>query len=105
MRGYRLAQANRMAVGQFRRRCNTNDWYWQWFVKIGKSKDLKREIGRLRKTRKPCSCWMCGHRQLYNGITLQKRRQIQKYCTGLQISIIPKILKAIPAISSSLCSV
>ena len=77
MRGYRLKQANRIAMGQFKRRCNNDEWYWQWFVKKGKAQALTREIGILRKTRKLCSCWMCGRRRRYEGITIQERRQIE----------------------------
>ena len=33
-----------------------------------------RGFGKLRKTRCSCSCWMCGHRRKWEGITLQERK-------------------------------
>jgi len=33
-----------------------------------------RMVGRLRKTRVPCSCFMCGHRRKWEGETIQERK-------------------------------
>ena len=33
-------------------------------------------VGKLRKTRCFCSCWMCGHQRENWGITIQERKQI-----------------------------
>jgi hypothetical protein len=76
MLGYRLQQANRIAMVQFKRRCNTYECYWRWFTTTEKIQAYTREMGILRKTRKLCSCWMCGHRRRYEGPTMNERRQI-----------------------------
>lgn len=31
---------------------------------------------RMVYTRKPCSCWMCGHRRRLEGLTYQERKAI-----------------------------
>lgn len=31
-------------------------------------------LSRYEKTRKPCSCWACGHYREHNGPTMQERR-------------------------------
>lgn len=38
--------------------------------------DVKRLLGIYRKTRKPCSCWMCGSRRKYEGPTRQEKKQL-----------------------------
>ncbi len=70
MRGYRLQQANQIA-----RKAFNNPTYWRT-----KNIDLqyrKYASGVLRKTRKRCSCWMCGNRRQYEGLTIQELRQIE----------------------------
>ena len=69
MRGCRLNQADRIARKAFYDHRN------QWWVEHLDGKDQQRAIGILRKTRKRCSCWMCGHRRRYEGPPIQKRRQ------------------------------
>lgn len=71
MRGYRLLQANRIA-----RRIFNNPTYWA--AKYIEPQDYKYVLGVLRKTRKRCSCWMCGNRRQYEGLTFQELRQIEK---------------------------
>jgi hypothetical protein len=78
MRGYRLKQANWIAMRQFKRRCNIERWFGNWVVKEYNLIDIRRELGILRKTRKRCSCWMCGHRRRYDGLTMQEWRQIEQ---------------------------
>jgi hypothetical protein len=68
MRGYRLQQANRIA----RRMLNTLNYY---FTKRLDSQERKQVLGRLRKTQKPCSCWMCCNRRRYEGMKIQELRQ------------------------------
>jgi hypothetical protein len=77
MRGYRFKQANRIAMRQFKKRYNIDQLFWEWVAKRMETSDVKREIGILRKTRKLCSCWMCGHRRSYVGLTIQELRQIE----------------------------
>ncbi len=70
MRGYRLQQANQIA-----RKAFNNPTYCR-----NKDIDLpyrKYALGLLRKTRKRCSCWMCGNRRQYEGLTIQELRQIE----------------------------
>jgi len=70
MRGYRLQQANRIARKIF------NDPNY-WAAKYIDPQCRKHVLGILRKTRKRCSCWMCGHRRQYEGLTIQELRQIE----------------------------
>jgi hypothetical protein len=79
MRGHRLEQANQIAKRQFKKRCNIDEWFWNWIVKGNGPDDIRRETGILRKTRKRCSCWMCGHRRKYEGLTLQERRLNEEF--------------------------
>ena len=67
MRGYRLQQANRVA-----RRLFNDPSHWAQHTD---PQSRERVVGMLRKTRKPCSCWMCGHRRRYEGPTIQELRQ------------------------------
>jgi hypothetical protein len=69
MRGYRLQQANRIA----RRMLDTLTYN---YVKNLEPQDQKQILGILRKTQKPCSCWMCCNRRRYDGMKLQELRQI-----------------------------
>ena len=69
MRGYRLQQANRIA----RRMLDTLTYS---HVKSFEPQERKQVLGRLRKTQKPCSCWMCCNRRRYEGMTFQELRQI-----------------------------
>lgn len=69
MRGYRLQQANRIA----RRMLNTLTYS---YAKRLDPQERKQVLGRLRKTQKPCSCWMCCNRRRYEGMTFQELRQI-----------------------------
>ena len=69
MRGYRLQQANRIA----RRMLNNLNYC---FAKRLDPQERKHVLGRLRKTQKPCSCWMCCNRRRYEGLKIQELRQI-----------------------------
>jgi|GEM_PF-2348946 len=40
------------------------------------SDEIKRLLGIYRKTRKPCSCWMCGSRRKYEGPTIKEKKQM-----------------------------
>ena len=68
MRGYRLYQANRIA-----RRTINNPAFWANSVSAN---ERPRVFGMLRKTRVPCSCWMCRNRRQDDGLTIQERRQM-----------------------------
>ena len=68
MRGYRLQQATQIAHKIF----NAPNY---WGAKYIDPKDIGIILGILRKTRKRCSCWMCGHRRRYEGLTIQERRK------------------------------
>jgi len=70
MRGYRLQQANQIA-----RKAFNNPTYW--WTKAINPRYHKYALGVLRKTRKRCSCWMCGNRRQYEGLTIQELRQIE----------------------------
>jgi hypothetical protein len=67
MRGYRLQQANRIA-----RKIFSHPTYWG--AKYIDPQDREYALGILRKTRKRCSCWMCGNRRQYDGATIQEMR-------------------------------
>lgn len=69
MRGYRLQQANKIA-----RKAINNPMYW-WTKHID-PEHHEYTLGVLRKTRKRCSCWMCGNRRQYEGLTIQELRQM-----------------------------
>ena len=69
MRGYRLQQANRIA----RRMLNTLTYS---YVGRLEPQERKHVLGILRKTQKPCSCWMCCNRRQYEGMKIQELRQI-----------------------------
>ncbi len=71
MRGYRLQQANRIA------RKALNHPTYSWLVKLIDQHEYKNVLGILRKTRKRCSCWMCGNRRQYEGLTIQELRQTE----------------------------
>jgi hypothetical protein len=70
MRGYRLQRANRIARKLFR-----DPSFWA--SKDTEPRHRRKVLGMLRKTRKPCSCWMCGHRRQHDGLTIQELRQIE----------------------------
>lgn len=69
MRGYRLQQANRIAQKAMRHRT------YSYLVKNVGHHEYKHVLGILRKTRKRCSCWMCGNRRKYEGLSIQELRQ------------------------------
>jgi len=68
MHGYRLQQASRIA-----RKIFNHPTYWA--AKYIDPQEREHALGILRKTRKPCSCWMCGNRRQYDGITIQEMRR------------------------------
>jgi hypothetical protein len=68
MRGYRLQQANRIARRLF---------YSPNFLRGLDPQYNDIVLGKLRKTRKRCSCWMCRNRRQDEGLTFQERRQIE----------------------------
>lgn len=49
---------------------------WQPIARFIKPLDTPRPeiVGRLAHTRKPCSCWTCGHRRKWLGPTIHERR-------------------------------
>ncbi len=71
MRGYSLKRADRIARRVF------YDPKYHWWAGYADGKLRQRAIGMLRKTRKRCSCWMCGHRRHYDGPPTQERRQME----------------------------
>jgi len=70
MRGYRLQQANRIARKIF-------DDPNYWVAKYLDPQSQEHTLGILRKTRKRCSCWMCGNRRQHDELTIQELRQIE----------------------------
>jgi hypothetical protein len=70
MRGYRLQKANLIARKALNEPMN-------WWIMDVDSPEYERSLGLLRKTKKRCSCWMCGHRRRYEGLTIQELRQIE----------------------------
>jgi hypothetical protein len=69
MRGYRLQQANRIAL----RMLNTLTYS---YVRHLEQREHDTVLGVLRKTQKWCSCWMCCNRRRYEGMKIQELRQI-----------------------------
>lgn len=67
MRGHRLQEANRRATRLVR------------LLHEGLTdEEFVRFRGRYRKTPKPCSCGMCGHKRKHMGPTIQELRHSQE---------------------------
>ena len=73
----RTRDVRRHNTKSFKRRCQT---YIRNRFAID-SEDLANDlkfVGRLTRTRKPCSCFMCGNpRKYFNEKTVRERRQEQ----------------------------
>ena len=67
MIGKRIVEANKVARKAFK---NWEIPILQYFVHT----DSKRIFGMKRKTQTPCSCFMCGHRRKWEGLTMQERK-------------------------------
>ena len=80
MRGKRLEVARRKAARIFKRyhgfspnNGNHEEEFLTW-----SEEDIKRLVGIYRKTKVPCSCYMCGNPRRHHGfITMQEIRQLQ----------------------------
>jgi hypothetical protein len=72
MRGFRLQQANHIAHKHFKKVLQTDPL----LHKHMKEENFEKYIGRLRKTRKRCSCWMCCNQRKQEGRTFQELRQL-----------------------------
>ena len=48
----------------------------------GYAKGKPRALGRLARTRQPCSCWMCGNPRGYFRPSLQERRVFEHGLTS-----------------------
>jgi hypothetical protein len=79
MLGYRLNKAKDISIKTFikynyvhPRNINTNTEIYTWT-----KEEILKCLGRYRKTKVPCSCYMCGHRRKIYGRTIQERRFYQ----------------------------
>jgi len=81
MRGKRLWIANKKARVLFRNLYGFNPYdknqnNSRFFYYKMSQDEIDKDIGLLRKTSKPCSCWMCGNiRRAFGCVTLREAKQ------------------------------
>jgi len=78
MRGLRLQKANQLAFKRFKRECNKEEMTSNYYTYKAKESEIKRHLGKLRKTTCSCSCWMCRNLRKIEGPTIQEIKQNEK---------------------------
>lgn len=77
MRGERLEKARKVSNRLFKIYHGFHPRNWKKCeVERFDFRDIQRLLGIYRKTRKPCSCLMCGNARKYEGKTRQEKKQI-----------------------------
>lgn len=75
MNGPRKMKAERLYQAEKRARKVFRAYHYNHFSLITPEHE-RRLLGLYRKTRVPCSCWMCGHRRATSGPRIQELKQI-----------------------------
>jgi hypothetical protein len=52
--------------------------FYEWFPYNFSKERLQHELGFYRKTKVPCSCYMCGHQRRYNGPSIQEVKELAR---------------------------
>jgi hypothetical protein len=66
----------RFNAQKYKKRCKRT--FLSRYTNLGNPVDELKIIGKIYKTRKPCSCFMCGNpRKYFNQKTIQEIRQEQ----------------------------